>query len=166
MPDTFAHGDMLTCQGCRTQLRVLRSEKGAVRLVVADPGPLRDQLAFNRAHVERLQAELRTARHSLGIGANGFGMAVLYLVARIGLEERPLDSELVTEAVILGVVVGVLLEAANFLFLAKRKAMTRISGEIAQMREEQAVYQGLVRESERAQQMFASSSSAGIRVAR
>ena len=162
MPDTFQHGDMLTCQGCRFQLRVLRNDKGALRLVVADPGPLREELAFNRAHVEKLQDELRVARHSLGIGANGFGIAVLYLLARVGLEERPLDASLAIESLVIGVVVGVMLELANYFFLAKRKVMTRIGGEIVQMREEQKVLQALIREAERGQQQSPNSSGIGF----
>jgi hypothetical protein len=162
VPDTFQHGDMLTCQGCRSQLRVLRSDKGALRLVVADPGPLKEELAFNRAHIDKLQADLRIARHSLGIGANGFGIAVLYVLARMGLEDLPLDGGLITEAAVVGVVVGVLLELANYFFLAKRKTMTRIGGEITQMREEQKVLQALIREAERGQQQSPNSSGIGF----
>ena len=158
VPATFAHGVMLGCKTCNSQLRLLRSDKGAIRLVVADAGPLRDQMAFNRSHVERLHADLKVARHSLGVGANGFGIGVAYVMAQIVLEERLLNQKLVLEAVVVAVVAGVLLELANYFFLAKRKTMTRLSHEIAQMREEEVLLQSLIREAERAQQQFASSS--------
>jgi hypothetical protein len=163
VPDSFTSGDTLPCEICQSHLRVLRNEKGATRLVIADAGPVRDQLSFNKTHVERLQRELQEARHSIGIGANGLAISVLYLVSRLALEEREMETGLLVEAVLLGLAVGIGLEAANFLFLAKRKAITRITGEIEQMKEEQKLLQGLVREAERAQQQMASESGSGAR---
>jgi hypothetical protein len=153
VPEAFASGDTLPCDICQSQLRVLRNDKGAMRLVIADAGPVREQLTFNKTHVD--------ARHSIGIGANGFAISVLYLVSRLALEEREMEMGLLVEAIVLGVVVGIGLEAANYLFLAKRKAITRITGEIDQMKEEQKLLQGLVREAERAQQQLASASDSG-----
>jgi hypothetical protein len=161
VPEAFASGDTLPCDICQSQLRVLRNDKGAMRLVIADAGPVREQLTFNKTHVDRLQRELQDARHSIGIGANGFAISVLYLVSRLALEEREMEMGLLVEAIVLGVVVGIGLEAANYLFLAKRKAITRITGEIDQMKEEQKLLQGLVREAERAQQQLASASDSG-----
>lgn len=160
MPANFGHGVMLGCKSCSSQLRLLRNDKGAIRLVIADAGPLRDQVTFNRSHVERLQADLTVARHSIGIGTNGFAIGVLYVVVQLGVEERVLDQAVMIEAVVVAVVVGVGLELANYFFLAKRKTMGRLSHEIAQMREEQVLLQSLIRDAERAQQQFASSSGA------
>jgi hypothetical protein len=154
VPETYAHGVILGCQTCKSQLRLLRNEKGVLRLVIADAAPLRDQVAFNRAHVDKLQADLRVARHSLGVGTNGFGVGVIYMVARLAREDRVLNMQLLTEAVIIALVVGVLLEAANYFFLAKRKTMTRLAIEIDQMRDEQQMLQSLIRDAERAQQQL------------
>lgn len=158
VPDTYSHGDTLSCNVCHFQLRVLRSDKGALRLVVADAAPLRDQVSFNRVQLDRLQSELREARASFGIGANGFGVGVVYLVSRIALEERNLDLALALEALAVAVAVGIGLELANHFFLKKRKAIERIGGDIAQLREDQKHLQSLIREAERAQQMLHSQS--------
>ena len=87
-------------------------------------------------------------------------LLVAYVMAQIVLEERLLNQELMIEAVVVAVVAGVLLELANYFFLAKRKTMSRLSHEIAQMREEQVLLQSLIRDAERAQQQFASSPGA------
>ena len=156
VPDSYSNGDTLACTNCHTQLRVLRSDKGALRLVVADPGPLREQLAFNKAQLDRLGADLQEARASFGIGANGFGIGVVYVVVQIAVDERMLDGSLLMEAAGIAIVVGIALEAANHLFLKKRKAIDRITADMAELRESQKGLQSLIREAERARQMLQS----------
>ena len=92
-------------------------------LVMADPMALQETLRQLRMDVARANRELQTARASWGVGVNGFGIGVVYVVAKVALEERPLDRGLLLEAVAVSVVVGVLLELANYLFLAKRQAI-------------------------------------------
>lgn len=147
IPDTYTHGDHIKCGACNTQHKVVRGE--GVRLVLADVGPLREAFIANEALVERMQDELRAARGSFGIGANGFGLAVAYFLWQIALQDQPADADLIWRTVILGVVSGVALELANFLFLAKRKKIKRLTQDIRQAREEGRLMEKKIRESQR-----------------
>jgi hypothetical protein len=133
VPDTYAHGDHIKCGSCGTKHKVSRGE--VLRLVIADVAPLREALANNRALIERLEAELRAARASLGIGLpNGVGLGVAYLLWQVGFADRLLGQEVFVEALGVAVGAGVILELANYLFLAKRQKMSRLSAEIADAR--------------------------------
>ena len=145
MPETFADGDNLQCKTCGVGLRVQR--RGALRLVIADVEPFRHDLRAAQQHIASLEKDLARARASFGIGANGLGLGVLYVVARVALEEQPLSRELILTAAAIAVVTGILLELANFLFLAKRREMARLSAEIAELGKETQDLQRKIRES-------------------
>jgi hypothetical protein len=126
--DRYAHGDHIKCGVCSTKHKVVRGDR--LRLVIADVGPLRDSLAQNEKLVERLEAELAHARASLGIGANGFGIGVAYAVYQVGVNGAPIGKGLLWTSLGVAIFAGVLLEAANWSFLAKRSKMTRLAGEL------------------------------------
>jgi len=126
--ERYAHGDHIKCGVCSTKHKVVRGDR--LRLVIADVGPLRDALAQNERLVERLEAELAHARASLGIGANGFGIGVAYAVYQVGFNGAPIGTGLLWTSVGIAIFSGVLLEAANWSFLAKRSKMTRLAGEL------------------------------------
>ena len=119
VPDRYAHGDHVKCGSCGTKHKVVRGDR--LRLVLADVGPLRDALGQNQQLVSRLEAELAHARASFGIGANGIGIGVIYVLYQVGMKGAPLSTNLLLNAVGIAVVTGLLLEAANWSFLAKRQ---------------------------------------------
>jgi hypothetical protein len=80
------------------------------------------------------EAELAKARASLGIGVNGLGLGLLYIVAKLGLEELPLTRDIIYTAVVIAVAAGVGLELVNLLFLAKRRRMGELGAEIDALR--------------------------------
>ena len=124
----FKHGDQTQCGNCGMLLKVLRT--GGVRLVIADVGRVREELQGVQQRMRNTQSDLARAKASFGIGANGFGIGVIYVIAKFALEEIPLDRQLITEGVGIALLVGILLEAANYLFLAKRKEMSRLRAEL------------------------------------
>jgi hypothetical protein len=129
VPETYHHGDHITCGSCRTKHKVVRGD--VLRLVLGDPAPLREALNANRSTVERLEAELSHARGSFGIGANGFGIGLIYALYQIAFKDRGIDTELLWETVGVVVAAGLALELANFLFLAKRQKIRRLNAEIS-----------------------------------
>ena len=120
-----------------------------LRLVIADVAPLREALEANQTMTERLEAELRGVRGSFGIGVNGLGIALIYALWQIVRKDHPIDVSLAWEAVVVAVVTGVALEAANFFFLAKRQRMSRLSAEIEEARAESRALQQKIREASR-----------------
>jgi hypothetical protein len=128
IPEQYAHGDHIACGTCGTKHKVVRGDR--LRLVLADVTPLRDALAQNQQTINRIQAELAQARHSLGIGANGIGVGVAYAVYQVGFKDVALSMNLLWNAIGIAIIVGLLLEAANWAFLAKRQAMIRLSEEL------------------------------------
>ena len=130
VPDQYAHGDHIACGTCGTKHKVVRGER--VRLVLADPGPLREALDQNQHSIERIKADLAQARASFGIGANGFGIGVAFAIYQVGLNGQPLSLNLLFNAVGIAVVSGLLLEAANWAFLAKRQRIARLTAELAE----------------------------------
>jgi hypothetical protein len=147
--DRDTHGDQIICRNCDTGLKVLRRGAG-IRLVFADLGPLRDQLRESQQQIKNLEAELARARASFGIGSLGIGLGVIYVLARVALENEALTQELIRNGVLIAIGVGVLLELANYFFLAKRSAMTRLSGETADAKKEARRLKQLIREAQRA----------------
>ena len=94
IPSTYAHGDHVKCATCQTRHKVVRSGE-AVRLVLADVGPLKDALRANEMQQSRLEAELRHARASLGIGVpNGIGISVAYAIWQVGFKDRQIGMPL------------------------------------------------------------------------
>ena len=147
MPDTYAHGDHVKCGVCGTKHKVARGDR--LRLVLADVGPLRDTLAQNEQLVRRLQAELAHARASFGIGVNGIGIGVIFAVYQVGMRGAPLSTNLLLNAVGIAIVSGLMLEAANWSFLAKRSAITRLSKELQEARSDGARLRQQIREASR-----------------
>lgn len=147
VPASYAHGDHIKCGTCGTKHKVVRGE--VLRLVIADVAPLREALFDNRRLVERLEDELRGARRSFGIGANGLGLGVLYAVAKVALEEQPLSQDLLLASLGVALLSGILLEAANYLFLAKRQRIRRLSAELDEARANGRQLDKLIREASR-----------------
>ena len=148
VPATYAQGDHIKCATCGTRHKVSRSGE-AVRLVLADTTPLKDALRANQAQETRLEAELQAARASFGIGVNGIGIAVAYAIWQVGFRDQTIGMSLLWEVVAVAVVTGVLLELANYFFLAKRKAMSRLADEIEEVRAEGRSIQQKIREASR-----------------
>jgi len=146
IPASYADGDHIKCGACGTGHRVLRSENG-VRLVLADVGPLRDELKMNEQRLRNLEQDLREARASFGIGVNGLGIGVIYLLVKVAYEDKPLTRDLIVTACVIAFVVGVMLEVANMLFLQKRRAIIQISSEMERLEAESRELRRRIRES-------------------
>jgi hypothetical protein len=147
VPDHYAHGDHVVCGSCRTKHKVVRGDR--LRLVLADVAPLREALAQNQQLVSRLEAELTRARASFGIGANGFGVGVIFAVYQVGVKGAHLSTNLLLNALGVAIVSGLLLEAANWSFLAKRGAITRLSAELEEARAEGSRIRAQIRDAAR-----------------
>jgi hypothetical protein len=147
VPATYAHGDFIKCGTCGTQHKVIRGE--GVRLVIADVAPLKETLRANDALVERLRDELKGARRSFGLGANGIGIGVAYAIYLVAFKEHTLDMELVTKSVTAMVGSGIFLELLNYFFLAKRQRVKRLSAEIEEAQANSDEIEQKIRESGR-----------------
>lgn len=147
VPDSYTDGAQISCGSCSAQLRIVRT--GGLRLVIADPLALRETLRQLKLDISQANRELQTARASWGIGVNGFGIGVLYVVAKVALEERHLNRGLIVEAVALSVLVGVVLELVNTLFLAKRQTISRLTEQLGRAAAEQKELERKIRESSR-----------------
>jgi hypothetical protein len=134
VPESYADGDQIKCRVCGTALKVRRSP--ALRLVLADVEPVRAQIRANQTAVAQLERDLRKARGSMGIGVNGLAVAVAYVAWQIVFRDQLISTGLILAAGVLALVAGVALEAANYLFLAKRREMDRLSDEVAQLKQE------------------------------
>jgi DNA-directed RNA polymerase subunit RPC12/RpoP len=145
--DQYAHGDHIKCGDCGTKHKVVRGD--ILRLVLADVTPLQEALRANEQHVERLEHELAGARASFGIGANGFGIAVVYLVYQVAINKAAWTAGLLAQGIALGLLSGALLEAANWLFLAKRQRIIRLTAEIEEISTESARLRQLIRDTRR-----------------
>jgi len=128
VPPSYAHGDHIKCGTCATKHKVVRGD--VLRLVIADVAPLREALFDNRRQVERLEDELRGARRSFGIGANGLGVGVAYAVYQIALNEQPISQQLLFAAIGVALFSGIVLELMNHLLLSKRQRIRRLNAEI------------------------------------
>jgi len=148
VPTSYAQGDHVKCSTCGTRHKVSRSGE-SVRLVLADVGPLKDALQANEMQQSRLEAELRAARASFGIGVNGIGLSVAYAIWQVGFKDRPIALDLLWEVIGVAVLCGVLLEMANYLFLAKRKVMSRLSEELEDLETEASALKQKIREASR-----------------
>jgi DNA-directed RNA polymerase subunit RPC12/RpoP len=147
VPDSYQHGDHIKCGSCGMRHKVSRGD--VLRLVIADVAPLREALQSNQSLTDRLEAELRIARGSYGIGVNGLGIALIYALWQIVRKDHPIDTALAWEAIGIAVVSGLLLEAANFFFLAKRQRLRRLNTEIEEARAESRALQQKIREAGR-----------------
>src|SRR5678815_5209907 len=97
VPDAYEDGAQISCGQCSTQLKIVR--KDGLRLIIADPLALRESLREMKQDIVRLNRELQTARASWGIGVNGFGIGLLYVIARMFLEHRQLSRDLIGRAI-------------------------------------------------------------------
>jgi hypothetical protein len=134
VPASYEHGDQVKCGSCGSLHRVVRGER--TRLVLADMGALRESVRAAEKHVHQIEDDLRSARASVGIGVNGLGVGVAYIVWQIGLQDAPWSTALLWKAALSSLLAAVALEAANYLFLAKRQHLTRLSKEIESARRE------------------------------
>lgn len=134
VPDSYADGDQIKCRVCGTALKVRRGP--TLRVVLADVGPVREQIRANQESVARLERSLRKARGSMGIGVNGLAVAVAFVAWQIAFKDALISTSLALSAIALALVSGVALEAANYFFLAKRREMDRLRDEIAQVKQE------------------------------
>ena len=149
VPDQYQHGDHIKCGACGMRHKVSRGERDGVRLVIADIGPLRDALQANQQLVGRLEDELRGARHSMGMGANGIGIGVAYFIWQVALKDHPVTVDLAWSAALVALASGAVLELVNYLALAKRQAISRISSDLDDARAEGRSLQQKIREASR-----------------
>jgi hypothetical protein len=147
VPEAYAHGDHIKCGSCGTKHKVSRGD--ILRLVLADTGPAREALQSNQALIERIEDELLGARRSFGIGVNGLGVGVAYFLYQVAFHERQIGGDLAWQAAGVGLFAGVVLELVNFLFLAKRQRIRRLSSDLDEAREEGRRLQKLLRDSGR-----------------
>ena len=147
--DQYQHGDHIKCGGCGMRHKVTRGEREGVRLVIADVAPLREALQANQQLVERLENELRGARHSMGMGANGVGIGVAYFIWQVALKDQPVSLDLAWSAALVALAAGAVLELINYLALAKRQAIRRITGDLEDARNEGRTLQQKIREAGR-----------------
>jgi len=145
--ERYAHGDHIKCGVCGTKHKVVRGDR--LRLVIADVGPLREALVQNDRLVERLEAELARAQASLGIGVNGVGIGLIYALYQVGVNGEPIGRGLVMTAIGIALFSGLVLELANWSFLAKRSAMTRLGHELDEARAEGHKLRQQIREATR-----------------
>ncbi len=147
--ERYAHGDHIRCGACGTDHKILRGDRDRVRLVIGDVTPLRDALAQNQRLVRRLEAELARARASLGIGANGFGIGVIFAVYRVAISGAPISKSLIVTSILIAIVSGALLEAANWAFFAKRHAMDALTRELGEARGDASRLRAQIRDATR-----------------
>jgi hypothetical protein len=147
VPGHYAHGDHIVCGSCRTKHKVVRGDR--LRLVLADVGPLRDALGQNEQLVARLEGDLARVRGSYGIGANGIFFGVAFAAYQLLVKGAPVSATLLLNAIGISVLSGLLLELANWSFLGKRSAITRLSEELEEARSEGARIRHQLREATR-----------------
>jgi hypothetical protein len=134
VPGRYAHGDHIKCGACGTNHKVVRGDR--LRLVLSDMGPVREALAQNQQLVSRLEAELSHAGGSFGIGANGIWIGLVFALYQVGVKGAAIDASLLANALGIAIVTGLLLELANWSFLAKRHSIARLSVELEEARED------------------------------
>ena len=149
VPDQYQHGDHIKCGACGMRHKVTRGERDGVRLVIADVAPLKEALQANHQIVGRLEDELRGARHSIGLGANGVGIGVAFFIYKVALEDHPVSLDLLWSAIFVALGSGIFLELLNYLALAKRQAIRRITRDLEDARAEGRAIQQKIREASR-----------------
>jgi len=147
VPSSYQHGDHIKCGSCGMRHKVSRGD--VLRLVIADVAPLKEALEANESLVDRLEAELRHARGSFGVGVKGLGLALIYALWQIMRNDHPIDTALAWQAAMVAIFSGLTLEALNYFFLAKRQRLRRLGAEIDEAREEGLALQQKIREASR-----------------
>lgn len=148
VPASYEHGDQVKCGSCGTLHKVVRGER--VRLVLADLGSLRESVRVAEARAADIEADLHRARGSIGIGVNGLAVGLAYLLWQIGMADQSWTTPLLWRAAALSLASGVLLEVANYLFLAKRLQITRLSTELEAARDDVRQLRQRLRDASRA----------------
>jgi len=147
VPQSYADGDHIKCGVCGTQHKVQRGE--ALRLILADIEPVKQALRENDQRISSLTEELQRARGSLGVGIEtSLGVSVIYFLYRIA-RDHPVTGTLIFESIVIGLFIGALAELANYFFLTKRNAISRLSAEIGQLQSEGRTLQQRIREASR-----------------
>lgn len=147
VPEHYAHGDHIKCGACGTKHKVVRGEQ--LRLVLADPGPVREAIALNDHTAARLEEDLARVRRGVGIGANGLAVALAYGVYQVGVRHEPLGRGLLVEVLGIAIAIFVLLELANWAFLGKRQRLTTLTRELQEARAEGARLRTILRDATR-----------------
>jgi hypothetical protein len=147
VPDSYAQGDQIKCSTCGSPHRVVRGD--VLRLVLLDVEPLKGALREAQDRLARLEDEMRGARANLGIGVNGLGLGLIFVLVKIVWEEQLLSTELILKAAAIALGSGVLLELMNFFFLAKRRRIVHLTAEIAAGKGEVAQLRQRLREATR-----------------
>ncbi len=147
VPESYAQGDHIKCGSCGTKHKVARGE--VLRLVLADLAPLKEALQANQERIARLEDELRGARRAFGVGANGLGIGLIYALWQVTQNEALWDVALIRTAVLVALASGIVLELANYLFLAKRQRIGKVTQEIEALRSESRQLDQKVREASR-----------------
>ena len=147
--DQYQHGDHIKCGSCGMRHKVTRGEREGVRLVIADVAPLKEALHSNQQLVGRLEDELRGARHSIGLGSNGIGIGVAWVIYQVALQDHPVNFDLVKSGLLVALASGILLELLNYVALAKRQAIRRITRDLEDARAEGRSLQQKIREASR-----------------
>lgn len=147
--DQYQHGDHIKCGACGMRHKVTRGDRDGVRLVIADVAPLKEALDANEILVGRLEDELRGARHSIGLGSNGIGIGVAWVIYQVALQDHPVNVDLVWDGVLVALASGIVLELLNYVALAKRQAIRRITRDLDDARTEGKALQQKIREASR-----------------
>ena len=149
IPESFANGDIVPCGRCDTKHRLQRG-RGSVRLVLADASRLRESLLAARQRIRAVQSDLARARASWGIGVNGLGVGLIYLLVKLMVEDQPWSDALLRSAIGVALLNGIGLEVSNYLFLAKRKAIDACKHELWELETQVKDLERKVREASRA----------------
>jgi hypothetical protein len=147
VPDNYAHGDVIRCGICGATNRIIRGD--ALRLVLSDVAPLKAALKELQDRRARLEDELAGARGRLGIGVHGLYVGLAYVLYEVALNERTWSTGLIVWALLISLVVAVVLEVMNYLFLSKHERMQRLSDEIDSLRAEESGMRHKLREAGR-----------------
>ena len=147
VPDSYSHGDIIRCGICGATNRILRGD--VLRLVLSDVAPLKAALKNLQDRRERLEDELEGARGRLGVGVHGLWVGLFYVFYQVALDAQTWSVGLVAWGLGISLVVAVVLEVMNYLFLSKRQRMERLSDEIDELRQEESEARRKLREAGR-----------------
>ena len=89
------------------------------------------------------------ARHSIGLGANGVGIGVAFFLYKVAIENHPVNVDLLWSAALVALGTGIALELLNYVALAKRQAIRRITSDLDDARAESRALQQKIREASR-----------------
>ena len=140
VPDSYAHGDP-----SNAELGIKHNGPGETLRLVSGRGPCA-RLSPKRPLIE---VEANPARVAASARCHGIGIGVLYAIVQIGVNGTPISRELGWQSLGIAVLVGLGLELANHLFLAKRQRIQRLSADLQEAREAGRHLQKVIREAGR-----------------